>query len=133
MNRLLGIFLLVVAVAVGIHFVVTPLYMPLDPTGYVYPIWEIMNYFMGAAILIALWTHMCAWKASMKGDQCCSTCDCLLCGATIVLALLYFHNWFLTLRFNPPSDYELIYWGIIDATFPVIIGATALQMMKKKA
>lgn len=134
MNRLLGIFLLVVAALVAIHFVITPLYMPLDANEYVYPLWEITNWFMGAALLIALWVNTVGWRASCSEDQCCgSSCECLLLGATIVLALLYFHNWFLSIRFNPPTDIELIWWAIIDSAFPVIVGATGLQLMKKKA
>ncbi|MDE2732193.1 MAG: hypothetical protein OXI38_12450 [Bacteroidota bacterium] len=134
MNRLLGWYLLVVAVAVGILFVATPLYMPVDDSEYVYPVWEIMNWFMGAALLIALWVTASSWRASKTGDQCCSSsCDCLLFGATITLALLYFHNWFATLRFNPPSDYELMLWSLIDTVFPVIVGAIGLQLIKKTA
>ena len=133
MNRLLGIFLLVVAFAVAIHFVATPLYMPLDTTSYVYPFWDIMNWFMGVAMLIALWANTVQWRASNSADQCGSTCDCLLFGATIALTLMYFHNWFLSIRFNPPTDIELIWWAIIDAAFPVVVGATGLQLLKKKA
>ena len=135
MNRLLGIFCLIVAVAVAINFVVTPLYMPLDDTGYVYPIWEYMNWFMAAALLIALYANLRIFKtAKADGDQCCSSaCNCCLCGATIVLALAYFHNWFLTMRFNPPDEYELFLWAAIDAVFPLIVGYTGLKLMKTPA
>ena len=56
--RIGAVYVSLVGLAVMVHFIVVPLYHP--GRGEPYEVWSVLNYFMAAAILIALVTSAVA-------------------------------------------------------------------------
>ena len=50
-QRILGAYALLIAVAVGVNFIATPLY---DDGSTGFPVWSVLNWFMAAGVLVAL-------------------------------------------------------------------------------
>ena len=50
-KRIKALFLVAMAIAVALNLILTPVYHDGSPD---YPVWEIMNWFMAAAVLVAL-------------------------------------------------------------------------------
>ena len=51
LKRILAVFLVLTAVAVALNLILTPVYHDGSPE---YPVWRILNWFMAAAVLVAL-------------------------------------------------------------------------------
>ena len=50
--RLVAAYLVLVAVAVAVHFIITPLYHPGGDAPF--PVWQVLNWFMGAGMIITV-------------------------------------------------------------------------------
>ena len=130
LHRILGGFNLLVAVAVAVNFVATPLYYQ----GGEYEVWSILNWFMTAAILISLVESGVALRAAKTccdGAACKSSCscECLLFCASVIVGLLYFNSWLTGLMTpEPPEGIWLLQWNLIDAVFPVVVGTTGVRL-----
>lgn len=124
LDRILSGYCLLIAVAVGIHFVVTPLYVASDPD---LSLWRIFNWFMAVGVLIALlagWN----WKRRLTPethDRVCLEVNTLFYGS-VVLALWYFWNWFGSLVGVGHADL----WILIDALFVIVVGAAGLRLRR---
>ena len=132
LKRSLGAYLVLVAAAVAANFVLTPIY---QGGGTEYPVWQFLNWFMAAAVLIAVvhsWTYKCQCCTDCGDDRCCHSGTSVLFYSSIVVGLLYFHNWFLEL-FNSMdiTAEQLLLWNIIDASLPVILGACGVRLWKE--
>ena len=55
-KRFLGVYLIAVAVAVFVNWIATPLYH--DGSSH-YTVWEILNWFMAVAVVLALAVNLC--------------------------------------------------------------------------
>ena len=126
-NRALAVFLIATAVAVFLNLILTPVY---HDGAADYPVWEVVNWFMAAATLVALVVGFMRRRALGDGEP--STVDYLRVNSAyygaIVLTMLFFWGWFWTL--NPDSETgeavtsHVIYFPIVDALFVVIALAT---------
>ena len=128
LQRVLGGYAMVIAVAVAVNFILTPFFFD-NWSGY--PIWDVLHFFMAAAILI-VFVASCwdMWRLCKEGDE----ADLkryvsvnVAFFATGVLLLLFFSNWAAHLV-NHESLEDWTVWAIIDATLPPIVGAGGLRL-----
>ena len=130
LQRVLGGYLMVIALAVAVNFIITPFFFD-NESGY--PIWDVLDYFMAVAILIAFaascWDK---WSLCKEGDE----ADLkryvsvnVAFFATGVLLLLFFSNWAAHLvKHETLEDWTI--WAIIDAILPPILGAAGLRLWR---
>ncbi len=124
--RGLSAYLVVVGFLAWALLIATPLYHDGSPE---YPHWQILNYFMAAAVLIMLIKGFLMRRGHRRQDGGCP--DMLehlrvsvAFYGTIVLSMLFYWEWFWTL--NPESETgdavtsHLIYFPIVDALFVVL-------------
>ena len=129
-RRLLGVFLVVIAIVVAINLMATPLYHDGSED---YPIWKIVNWFMAIGVVVALITNAMRKRAlGARGTDEPNVREYLRVNltyyTTIILTILFFWGWFWTL--NPDSETgeavtsHLVYFPIMDSLFVVVCLAT---------
>lgn len=129
-RRALGAYCVAAAAAVAANFVATPLY---DDGSTGFPVWSVLNWFMAAGVLVALWEGAGRKRrAGRDGGE-----DGLkpylesnvAFYASALLALWYFMNWFgdLTGREDPQL------WAVIDPLFVLAVGACGLRLWREAA
>ena len=137
LKRVAAIYLIVVAAAVGAHWIIVPLY---DNSSGEYPVWVFLNWFMASTIIIALDRNIRGKLALRGGDP-----DAPLSGrrvqanllfyATIVLTMWYFWNWFYS--FFPQNEPEVVglvhleMWTLISPLFVLTIGTTGFGLWQE--
>ena len=121
-KKLTAAFLVLMAVAVALHLMLTPVYHDGSPE---YPAWQAMNWLMAVATFIVL-VVSCFQRFNVRAEA--STFDRLRASLTfygaVVLTMLFFWEWLWTL--NPSSETgdavtsHLVYFPIMDALFSVL-------------
>ena len=126
LQRVLGIYSMLLAIVVGLHFIVTPLY---DDGSSGFPVWQVFNYPMAVAVIIALvfgFLQKRALDASGNGGDLRRHLDVnALFYASVWLTIWYFWSWFTTLmgRGDP-------HWEFTDPLFVVVAGAAGLRLWR---
>ncbi len=133
LKRILAVFLVLTAVAVALNLILTPVYHDGSPE---YPVWRILNWFMAAAVLVALVVSYLRRRTLGNGEA--STLQYVRASmvyyGAIVLTMLFFWGWFWTL--NPDSETgdaitsHIVYFPIVDALFVVVALATGRHLWK---
>ena len=129
LKRPLAIILGAIALAVALHFIFSAFYMDSVDSNQV---WEILNWFMAFAILVAL-----AVTYVHKKDAGTDSADTkkFICAngafyATAWLAIWFFWNWFdnLVLGDEAQDQLRLTFWGFIDPLFIIIVGSVSAHL-----
>ena len=127
--RAAATYLILLAAAVAINFIITPLYHPGGDEPFT--VWEILNWFMAVGMVIALAASY-SDKRRVDGD---GSADIrhyiganVVFYAAVVVFLLYFWNWFSLLSPNNEPDGQ--FWAVIDALMPVVLGVTGCRMFR---
>ena len=126
--RLLSAYCIVLAAAVGVHFVVTPLYA--NGSGN-FPLWAIFDWFMAAGILIALVASL-IWKLELGRGEAGESglasyiATNVLFYAALALTLLFFSNWFASLM-AAPIERSLV-WIVVDTATVAVVGAVGFRL-----
>ncbi len=126
LHKVLGVYLFVVGFCAWGLLIATPLYHDGSPD---YPHWQILNYFMAAAVLLMLVKGflMRRERDTQEGGSSDSIAHLRVSIAfygTIVLSMLFYWEWFWTL--NPESETgdavtsHLVYFPIVDALFVLL-------------
>lgn len=123
LKRIIAIYLALTALAVFFNFILTPVYHDGSSE---YPIWEIINYFMAAGVLLALITSFARKRAS--ADPYASDADVMWANialyASIALAMLFFWQYlWLMYPENETGDAALshtLYFPLVDALYVVV-------------
>ncbi len=124
LRLVLGVYCIVVAAAVGLHFVGVTLY---DDGSTGYPAWNVINWFSAAGILIALGAGF-SWKwMAPSGDAAARRrLDAnTLFYAALTLAVLFFWNW--AARTTGQDDFTV--WAAVDALIVAVLGATGFRLL----
>ena len=126
-KRFLAAYLVVTAFAVFFNLILTPVYHDGSPD---YPVWDIINWFMAAAVIISLVINF--RRRFAIGDWRYSDLENLLISTTyfasIALAMLFFWEWFWNL--NPDSETgeavtsHIIYFPLVDTLFVIVALST---------
>ena len=122
-KRLLAIFLMATAIATALNLILTPVYHNGSPE---YPVWEILNWFMAAAVLVSLVVSILR-RLALRSEKT-STLEYVRTSMTfygaIALTMLFFWEWFWTL--NPSSETgeavtsHTVYFPLLDMLFVVV-------------
>ena len=128
LNRLIPVFLFVMAIVVGANLILTPVYHDGADT---YPVWVIINWPMAAGVVIAMIASFIRYRAAKRTnpDSMASLRASLVFYGAIVLTIIFYWNWIWTL--NPDSETGLavnshvIHFPLADALFTVIGISTA--------
>ena len=130
-KRVLAVFLVLTAIAVVLNLMLTPVYHDGSDE---YAVWKILNWFMAAAVLVALVVSFHRRRA--LGNTEAGTLEYVRTSVTwygaIVLTMLFFWEWFWTL--NPDSETgeavtsHMVYFPLVDALFVVIALTTGRHL-----
>ena len=135
--RIAAIYLIAVAFAAGIHWIISPLY---DNSSGEYPFWVITNWFMASAVIVALDRNIRS-KLALRGAD----FDAPLTGrrvqtnllfyANIVLTLWFFWNWFY--GFFPHNEPAIVgpihleMWTLINPLFVLTVSVTGFNLWRQ--
>ncbi len=127
-NRIIPVFLFVMAIAVAANLILTPVYHDGSDN---YAIWKIMNWPMAVGVAIVMIVSFIRHRAAkrMDPDSMASLRGSLVFYGAIVLTMLFYWNWIWTL--NPDSETGLavnshmIHFPLTDALFTVLGLSTA--------
>ena len=127
--RVAAAYMVLVAAAVAVHFIITPLYHPGGDAPFT--AWEVMNWFMAAAMLITL-AAAYAEKRRIDGDSGADLKRYLEANtvffAAVAVFILYFWNWFSALSPNNVPDGR--FWAVIDTTMPIVMGVAGCRLWR---
>ncbi len=130
--RAAAAYLVLVAVTVAVHFIITPLYHPGGDAPF--ELWAFHNWFMTVGIVITLAASYVA-KRRVDGDGSADLKSSLEANAvfylTAVVFMLFFWNWFSALSPNNLPDGQ--YWVVIDTLMPIVMGVTGCRMWRNAA
>ena len=130
-KRILGVFLVATGLAAAVLLMATPL---IHDGSADYPLWKILNWFMAAGVVVVLVTAFLG-KRALGGSEADTTeqiCVNLVFYGAIVLAMLFFWEWFWTL--NPDSETgeavtsHMVYFPIMDALYVVLTLAVGQRL-----
>lgn len=126
-NRLIGIYLTIVGIAVAVQFVLYPLYGHGSDVGI--NIWLTLDWFMAIGLVLALITTNQRRRMAQNGDACCSSA--IMFFGFAVLALAFFPNWFgeaFTEHTNDTAAWTI--WHLIDSVLPVLFITEGRRLLK---
>ena len=124
--RIVAAYQMLVAVAVGVNFIITPLYHPGGDEPFT--VWEILNWFMAVSVVIVLLGSF-ARKRNMDAGEANTRTSLevnVVFYAALGLFLWYFWNWFGV--FSDQDSGTL--WAFIDPLFVLVTGATGLHVWR---
>ena len=114
-----SVFLLLVAGAVGVNLIITPLY---HQGGDAYPVWEALHWFMTPAVLITLAASY-AEKRRIDGNGSADLKRYLEANTvfygSVAVFLAYFWNRFMVLSPNHNGDSQI--WILLGVVMPILM------------
>lgn len=130
-TRLLALYLVLTGLAVAVYFIAVSWQYagadqpyPVEP----YPEWEVLHWFMAAAILIALAGAFARKLRLGPGDEVREHLAVnALFYALLGVGLLFFRSWPSLLR---GDDYDLFVWASINMVLPVVLAAAGVRMWR---
>ena len=136
-HRIVGVFLIIVALIVAVHTVIEPLYhtsSEVDPSPYS-PQWTWINYITAVGVLAGILYALRRKRGARLEKDSPVTVGYLAANVVfygfLFVGILFFFNWFdlLSDRFKavtPPAT--SIIWIIVDAGFPLLAGALGYSL-----
>ena len=122
-----AVYLIALAAAVAVNFVVTPLYHPGGDEPFT--VWEILNWFMAVGMVIALAaSYVEKSRVGGSGDLKRYVEANVLFYAAVALFLVFFWNWFSDL--SPKNEPDGQYWVIVDTLMPIVMGVAGCRMLR---
>ena len=125
--RIVAAYLVILAVAVAVNFVATPLYHPGGDEPYT--AWEVLNWFMAFGIVI---TALVLYRAKRQVDAD-DSADLrpylrtrVLFYASLLVLMAFFWNWFSNLSPNNSADGQV--WIFVDIVMPLVTGVTGCRL-----
>ena len=131
-TRLLSLYLTLVGIAVAVHFIAVPWYHPGGDEAY--PIWELLDWFMAVAIVIAListFVHKRRHDAGDGSDLHEHLSVNVLFYGTLGVGILFFWNWSNLLRETGEADW--LVWNFIDVALPLLLIAAGRRLWRASA
>ena len=135
-KKIVGIYLILVAVLVGVHTVVEPLYHVSTEARPYSAAWDILNPMMIVALVLGL-VYGYLRKSSADNDGGGVTREYLTANTLfygfLFVSILFFWNWF-NLRspeFTAIGDETVsLVWIVIDALLPLVTGAMGIHLAR---
>ena len=124
--RAAGFYIILVGVAIAVHFIITPFYHAGDAP---FAVWHLMNWFIALAVLIMLAASYVG-KRRFDGEGSAELKGYLeangLFYASVAASIIYYWNWFLTLAPNNVADGQ--YWSVLGAALPILMVVAGLRL-----
>ena len=136
LNRIMGYFLVLVAVVVAIHTVIEPLYYISTETSPYSPIWLYIDLLMALAILLGLISSYNRKREIDLEDTITRPyleANILFYGYLFV-GILFFWSWFnlMSPGFTAVGNETVsLVWVIIDAALPLLCGAMGVSLLRE--
>ena len=131
LHRAISLFLLIMAAAVGVNYIITPVY---DDGSTGFPVWSVLNWPMAVAVGAAFVINLAFWL-QRAGDSVQSIGTNLWLQtnfrfySSLVLLLWFFNNnWFATIL----SLDAAMEWGFVDALFVVVMLSTGVRPWQRQ-
>ena len=134
-NRVVGVFLIAMAVLIAVHTVIEPLYHTSEAGQPYSPVWDILNPLMALAILLGMRVTYVRKKA-VGGDgggvtRAYLAANTLFYGFLFV-GIMFLWNWFILMNPSytaPGGATTSLVWILIDASLPLLMGATGSLLL----
>ena len=130
--RAVAAYLVLVAVAIPVHFIITPFYHPGDEP--YFAAWAVMNWFMAPAVVVTLAASFAEKRRTDRDDGAdirrYLEANVLFYG-TIAVFIIYFWNWFSSL--SPINTPDGQFWSILGAAMPIVIGVAGWRLWRQPA
>lgn len=141
LKRIIGVYLIAVAVIVAVYKVVEPLF-PTSTEAAPYTLnWSHINPLMALAVALSL---ICSYgykrRADREGGDAPVTRHYLASNTLfygfVFVGILFYSNWF---KYLGPGvtvegdDTAMLFWGFIDAALPPLLGAMGMCLMRCKS
>ncbi|MCY3914108.1 MAG: hypothetical protein OXG43_12825 [Chloroflexi bacterium] len=124
--RIVAAYQVLMALAVGVHFIITPLYHPGGDEPFT--AWLVMNWFMAVSVVIVLLGSF-ARKRRMDAEEADARTSLevnIVFYAALGLFLWFFWNWFGALTDQGNGTL----WAFIDPLFVLVVGPAGLRMWR---
>ena len=125
LRKPLAVILGLTAVAVLLHFVLSPFYDDVVESG---DVWNVLNWFMAFGVIVALvLTYLAKRDVGREDDT--NTYIRANVGfyAAAALAILYFWNWFNELVADDGSG---TYWVLIDTIYVILVTRVGIHLWR---
>ena len=127
--RAVAVYLVLLAVAVAVNFIATPLYHPGGDEPY--RVWEVLNYFMAVGIVLTVAAGYVE-KRSVSGEGTEYLRRYVRANtvfyASVAVLLVFFWNWFSNLSADNVADGQV--WVVIDTLMPIVVGITGCRVWR---
>ncbi len=128
LRRPLAAIVALTAVAVLVHFVLSPFYEDAVGSG---DVWNVLNWFMAFGVIVALVVTFLAKRNAEAGD--CDTNTYIRVNvkfyAAVVLAILFFRNWVDELiGGGSDGDVNGNYWVLINTLYVILMAWVSLHL-----
>ena len=130
--RVAAAYVVLVGVAVAVHFIITPLYHAGDAP---FTAWHYMNWFIAAALLVTLGASY-AGKRRIDGEGSADLKRYLEVNTvfygSVAAAIIYYWNWALSL--SPGNVPDGQFWSVLGAALPIlmVVAGSRLWSMPKR-
>ena len=136
LKKTIGIYLILVAVLVGVHTVVEPLYHVSTEARPYSATWDILNAMMIVALVLALF-YGYRRKSGVDNDEGASTREFITANTLfyglLSVSILFFWNWF---NLQSPeftaigAETVSLVWIVIDVLLPLLTGAMGMHLVR---
>ena len=130
LRKPVSVYLMLSALAVLLHFWLSPFYPGSWDVGV---IWEVVDVFMAVGIVVTL-AYTLSYKRGVGSDESSFAHICAYTAfyASVVLAVLFFWNWFDELASDADqSQTRNNYWVIINTMYIVLMGTVGWHLWRK--
>lgn len=138
LKRIIGVYLIAVAVIVAVHTIIEPLYHTSTESDPYTPNWGYINPLMAIAVALSLvLSYGCKRRADREGRDAPVTRYYLAANTLfygfVFIGILFFWNWFnyVSPGFTAVGDDTItLVWGLIDAALPPLLGAMGMCLLR---
>ena len=135
LRRVVAIALVVLAVAVGLNLMLTPVY---HDGGDTYPVWQVLNWFMAVAVIVALLISYHRVRSLTGGPTDTVTREYLGASAmlygSIALIIIFYWNWLWSLfpdnEVGLAAQSHISHYPWMDVLFTCVVGSAGLYLWR---
>ena len=131
LHRLIAVYLLLVGLAVGAYFVISPLYGGQGNPDHARDVWDVLNWFMAVAAVLLVLVTFAGRRALAKGV---ATWDLFVTNGrfhiAVALLLGFFNNWFEG-RWGGEFGTVAFLWVVIDIGMAILAVEVALKLWRE--
>ena len=132
LHRAIAVYLLLVGLAVGAYFVISPLYAGQGNADHAGDVWEVLNWFMAVAAVLLVLVTFAAKRALAEGA---ATWDKFVVNGrsyiAVALLLGFLNNWFADQWGGGEFGPVAFLWVVIDIGMPILAIEMALKLWRE--